>query len=192
METEKWLPIKNWEKFYEISNNGRLRSKDRIVNAKYGSKRLVKGRLLPLFINSLGYVGVLMSIKGVKKKQTTLHRLLGEHFIPNPFNLPEINHKDTNKLNNNISNLEWVTKPYNIKHAKEHGLYKKNALNLIPYRDKNKKPIIQYTLDWEFIKEWESIRAAARGIGCSHGLILNCLNKVKNIGRVYNYRVRYK
>lgn len=75
--------------------------------------------------SSKGYVKVRISIDG-KVYNRNIHRMVAETFIPNPENKPEVNHKDTNKKNNKISNLEWVTRKENADHAYENGLFGKN------------------------------------------------------------------
>lgn len=77
--------------------------------------------LKPSYSKGTGYY-VVNIVKGGKRSPAYIHRLVAEAFIPNPFKLPEVNHKDGNKLNNNVSNLEWVTTLDNLKHAKETGL----------------------------------------------------------------------
>ncbi len=188
---EEWVDIIGWEDYYEISNLGRIKSKKRVVDSKCGKLRVVKSTILSLFVNSCGYTGVLLSKKGKQRKTTTLHRLLALHFIPNPLSLAEVNHKDTNKKNNRLSNLEWVTKAENIRHAKANGLYKNNWRNSVASIEKQKIKIVQYSLSWDKIKEWESIRAAARELKCSHSQIQFCLKGKKGISQVHGYRFKY-
>lgn len=76
------------------------------------------------------------------------HRLVAEVFIPNPLNLPEVNHKDEDKSNCSASNLEWCTTQYNACYG--------SRLN------KFRKPILQYSLEGDFIKEWDSQSTASR------------------------------
>ena len=79
------------------------------------------GRELKPSLNKGGYKFLSLSHQG-KTKTTMLHRMLAECFIPNPNNYPQINHKDGNKLNNELSNLEWCTPSYNVQHAWDTGL----------------------------------------------------------------------
>lgn len=116
-----WKDVKGYEGYYEITETGQIRSKDRICVDSLGRRRFRKGEILKPDINACGYYRVTLAKDG-KRKQRNLHRLIAEHFIPNPNNLPQINHKDGNKLNNDISNLEWVTVAENVIHAYEHGL----------------------------------------------------------------------
>jgi len=120
---EEWKPIKDYESLYEISNYGNIKSKDRIVNAKHNSKRIVKGRNMSFFINKSGYLEATLC-KNSKKKLHRVNRLVAETFIPNSENKPCVNHKDGNKLNNNVNNLEWCTYSENLIHAWKNGLCK--------------------------------------------------------------------
>jgi hypothetical protein len=112
MEEEIWKPIKGYEECYEISNKGRVR------NIKTGQIKT----------NSIGKVGYPVVYLGkcnkyLKAKRMYLHRLLAEHFIPNPENKLTVNHIDGDKTNNNLDNLEWASYSENIKHAYDTGLH---------------------------------------------------------------------
>lgn len=120
-QIENWETIKNYEGLYEISNHGRVRSLDRFVNGRYTNKAFAKGRILIPNKNGTGYLAVSLCFNG-NQKNTHVHRLIATYFIPNPYNLPQVNHKDGNKQNNNLDNLEWVTHKENIRHAVRTGL----------------------------------------------------------------------
>ena len=122
-EIMDWNYIKNYECIYEISRNGEVRSVDRtIINA--GFERNIKGVKLKWNITPRGYATVCLAKHGINKR-FLVHRLLGEAYLPNPKGLKQINHKDGNKLNNNLRNLEWVTCSDNHRHAYRLGLKKK-------------------------------------------------------------------
>ena len=116
-----WKDITGFESAYEISDSGVVRSKDRMCVDSIGRKRFRKGQVLNPYIASNGYYVVTLAKDG-EKVQKCLHRLIAEHFIPNTNNLPQINHKDGNKLNCSIDNLEWVSAKDNTIHAYRHGL----------------------------------------------------------------------
>ena len=114
-EDEIWAPIKDFES-YEISNTGRVRSIDRSITDINGVVKNYKSRELHPSVNSSNYKKVCLKKNG-KLYNRYIHRLLAETFIPNPNNYTQINHKDGNKYNNNLSNLEWVTVSENSIHA---------------------------------------------------------------------------
>ena len=116
-----WKDVPGFEDLYEISDTGIVRSKDRTRTDTLGRVRSWKGRVLNPDIAPNGYYRVSLA-DGPRKSQKYLHRLLAELFIPNPDNLPQVNHKDGNKLNCSLDNLEWVSVQDNIIHAYQHGL----------------------------------------------------------------------
>jgi len=87
---------------------------------------LRNGRMLKGGVGAMGYPVVMIKVKG-KNKLCTIHRLVAKAYIPNPFNLPFVNHIDGSKTNNNVSNLEWVTDIQNKKHAVDIGLTPKGS-----------------------------------------------------------------
>lgn len=110
---------------YQVSNFGRVRTIEREVISKSKTcihkKRIFKSRLLYILNNGHGYSVVCTQINN-KKKNYYIHRLVAELFIPNPENKKEVNHKDGNKWNNNVGNLEWSTRSENCLHAYKNGL----------------------------------------------------------------------
>ena len=111
---EIWKDIKEYEGLYQVSNLGRVKSLPRLVtqwNRFQNITYSIPEKILSLQIVN-NYYSVKLSKKG-KIKSYRVHRLVAEAFIDNPDNLPEVNHKDENKLNNNIDNLEWCTRQYN-------------------------------------------------------------------------------
>ena len=118
METPKlrldiiFKPIKGFENMYEISNYGIIKSVERNIICKDGQIKPVKSRELRQADNGTGYKFVHLW-KNNKQHRYYVHRLVAETFIPNPNNLPEVNHIDNNKNNNNVNNLEWCNRLYN-------------------------------------------------------------------------------
>lgn len=185
---EIWKDIKRYENIYQISNLGRYRSLDRyeshMVNGKE-VRRLIKGIIREGTLNKDGYLQVGLSRNG-KQETKCIHQLVAEAFIPNPNNLPDINHKDENKQNNCISNLEWCDKGYNNAYGTRTERASKKQIN----RKDCSKVILQYDLDGNFIKEWSSTMEIERQLGYYHNNISkSCKGKYNN---AYGYKWSYK
>ena len=109
---EEWRPIEGYEGLYEVSSYGRVRSLD-----KYDSmNRFLRGRILRLFTDGLGYLRAQL-YSNSKRKSFLVHRLVAQAFIPNPDNLPQVNHRDENPSNDNVDNLEWCDGKYNVNYG---------------------------------------------------------------------------
>ena len=121
---ELWKPIKNYEGLYEVSNFGRVRRIDSVVNSglRFNATVVHKGRVLKQHEKRNGYFTVDLS-KGNIVKTISVHRLVAEAFLPNVDGFNTINHKNCNKHDNRAENLEWCTPKMNSEHAKENGLY---------------------------------------------------------------------
>ena len=152
MKKEIWKPVVGYEGLYEVSNWGRIKS------IKFG-----KERILNPGTNSCGYLHVGLYKNG-KRKIFLVHRLVAEAFIPNPNNLPCINHKDENKLNNSVENLEWCNSKYNNTYG----------TRIERISKKLSKPVLQYTLDGVFVREWPSTMQAEREGGFNQAHIWMC------------------
>lgn len=116
---EIWKDIDGYEGIYQISNLGRVRSLDRI-NCRGQS---IKGQIRKFRIDSKGYPQVRLSKNG-KYQDIFIHKLVAVAFIPNPDNKETVNHKDGDKMNWSIDNLEWMTTEENTQHAIDNGLRK--------------------------------------------------------------------
>lgn len=123
MEKEIWKDVVGYEGHYEVSNKGRVKSIQRKVsNGK--SYRIVNERILKLHHRIGKYVTVRLA-KAPNIKTHSVHRLVAEAFIPNPYNKPQVNHKNGNKHDNRIQNLHWATEQENSMHAYVNGFTKK-------------------------------------------------------------------
>ena len=155
----EWRDVVGYEGLYQVSNLGRVRSLGRIIYWR-GTSLFREGRIMTPRINKYGYFQLTLT-KDKKHKTHTVHRLVAEAFIPNPDNLPQVNHKDENKLNNCIDNLEWCDSPNNCNYGTRNKRISASQIN-----DKNKsKPILQYTLSNFLLKEYKSIHEANRDTG---------------------------
>ncbi|UGO50839.1 HNH endonuclease [Bacillus phage vB_BanS_Sophrita] len=117
---ETWKTVIGYENIYEVSDLGRVRSVDRVVDSG-GRKFLRKGKILGLYKRQEKYLTVSLSKEG-KSKTFTVHRLVALHFLDNQDDKLDVNHIDGNKENNHASNLEWVTRSENVIHAHKSGL----------------------------------------------------------------------
>ena len=141
--------IKNYEGLYQVTENGDVWS-------------VRRNRFLKPYKNQLGYLRVVLSKNGILKRYS-VHRLVAEAFLDNPDNLPCVNHKDENKLNNNVDNLEWCTIRYN-------NCYNDGQIKRARFK---RKKVYQYDLNGNLIKEWISVNDAGRN-GYNQGHVAAC------------------
>ena len=163
---EIWKDIKDYEGHYQVSNWGRVKS------IKFGKEIILKH-----YKDGRGYLCVRL-YKYNSSIQYKVHRLVAEAFLPNTDNLPQVNHKDEHKDNNIVSNLEWCSNEYNNRYGTR--------------IERTSKPVLQYTLDGEFVKEWHSTMECYRknGFNCSN--ISKCCRKLEHYKSAYGYIWRYK
>ena len=157
---EIWKDIPKYEGLYQVSNLGNVKSLN-YNNEKY-AKLLIpqKHKNNYLFVN-------------LKGKIYSVHRLVAITFIENNKHYNSINHKDGNKQNNCVENLEWCSYSYNLKHAYKNGLKVANNNHL-------KKEILQFDKNHNFIKKWESTKRIEKELGISHSNISSCCKKRKH------------
>ncbi len=181
---EIWKDIIGHEGTYQVSNLGRVKSLNRIIIYSNGCVHNQHGKILSGFINTNGYKSIDL-YKNKKSKKYYIHRLVAEAFIPNPNNLPEVNHKDENKLNNIVDNLEWCTSSENKLAGTV--IYRANKTR----REKHvgEKQIVQFDLQHNFIKEYININEAILETGISRKSIYNsCNKKVKPRKFIFEYK----
>jgi len=119
METEIWKALPGVTGI-EVSNFGRVRTLDRVVSSVRRTY-LKKGRILKQRDNGKGYLQLGFHVNG-KQVTKLVHRLVAQAFLPNPDNLPQVNHKDCNPSNNCVSNLEWCNNSYNQIYREKFGI----------------------------------------------------------------------
>lgn len=164
MQHESFLPIKGYEGLYEVSNLGRIKALQKTIEIGFGRVQFYPERIMKANIASNGYLMVRLTIDRVSKS-FTVHRLVGLHFVANPNGYKVLNHKDGNKLNPSAENLEWTTYSKNEIHAYAIGL-KRGAWKGKFNKDHHlTKPVIQFDLNGNVIKEWESANLAAEAFG---------------------------
>ena len=177
---EKWHDIRGYEGLYQISNLGRVKSVERTVPSglKNSGYRTVRERIKRQRVAENGYCYVLLWKNG-KSKLHLIHRLVAEAFVPNPDNLPQVNHKDENKLKNIYTNLEWCTAKYNINYGT--GTKKRSY--------QRSKKLYQLSKDGEVIKIWSSTHEVHKQTGYSQGNISSCC--IGNRKTAYGYIWKY-
>ena len=167
---------------YQVSNFGKVKCLD--------WKRTGKERILKPILMQIGYYSV-----HINSKQKYIHRLVAEAFIPNPNNKPEVDHVDTNRKNNCVWNLRWVTSKENsnncitVEHSRNNSakfwLGKKRSdearQRMSESQTKFKKIVIQMDLLGNEIARHESIHAAAKSVGGQISNISNCCNGLRNL-----------
>lgn len=178
---EKWKDIKGYEGYYQISNFGRIKSLLRYKYCyNYKSKKYIKmpinSKILKPRLSKFGYCHIILH-KNSKSQLKLIHRLVAEAFIPNPNNYPQVNHKDENKSNNIVNNLEWCDSKYNMNYG---NVKIKIAKSL-------SKKVNQYDLNGNYIKTWECISIPRKLYNASH--ISECCNGIRksNKGYIWKY-----
>lgn len=161
MKQEIWKDIEGFEGLYQVSSLGRVRSLNRVVELDDGRKIPKQGKILKERITHNGYTRVQLG----ENKDRYIHRLVASAFIPNPDKLPQINHKDENKRNNCVENLEWCTNKYNINYgtAKERISEKHST-----------RPIRQFAMDGRLIAEYKGVIDAVHKTGYKESPIRQC------------------
>lgn len=164
MNKEEWKDIKGYEGIYLVSDKGNIKRKGINKNRKFN-------------ISRCGYAMVTLYKNGIVKN-ILVHRIVAQAFLPNFNNLPQVNHIDGNKLNNNIENLEWCTAKDNILHT-----YKElNRIGKSPMKGKfgsknpKAKKVKQFDLNGNLIKIWESQIEARKTLKIANGDISKCCN----------------
>lgn len=157
---EIWEPVNNYEKQYEVSNFGRIRSLPRNTTS---------GKIInPIKTESGLWVSLRNSGNDTKQ---LIHRLVAKSFIENPENKPQINHIDGNRWNNFVGNLEWVTNSENVKHSHD---YLNRVYTAYGENHKNSKTVSQYTKSGIYLNTFGSVNEASRQLNISFENIASC------------------
>ena len=160
MKGEIWKPVRNYKGLYEVSNKGRVKS----LNYRHTGK---EGIMKP-HDNGRGYLQVQLCKDG-KYKRYLVHVLVATAFLDNADNLPEVNHKDEDKTNNCVENLEYCSKLYNCNYGTRN--------------KKISKPVFSVDKKSGLIMWWQSAHEAERALGINNGNIIKCCKgKIKSVG----------
>lgn len=167
---EIWKSVEGYDGLYEVSSFGRVKS---LSNDKSRKEKILKPAS-----NGCGYLNVNLHNEG-KNKNFLVHRLVASAFLENPGNFPEVNHKDEDKKNNSVDNLEWCTRAYNRNFGTRNERMAKAK----------SKPVLQFTKNGEFVKEWQSTNECGRN-GFNKGHVVSCcLGKQKShAGFIWRYK----
>lgn len=168
MIKEIWQDIPDYLGLYKVSNFGRVQSLARYVPRKNGQMGFVPERELKPGTDRHGYKNVVLSKNGTHKT-FTIHKLVALAFIPNPEQLPEIDHKDGTRTNNRVENLQWVTRKQNANNPISKYRYSEMAKARKPYKSLQKR--IYQIKDGVIINEFASMREAERITGVAHSSI---------------------
>ena len=176
-ETEEWKDVVGYENLYKVSNFGNVMS---LIHKK--------PRLLKPGKNNKGYLLVDLQVFN-EHKRFLIHRLVAQAFIPNPYNLPQVNHKDECKTNNRVENLEWCDQLYNV----NYGTAKDRISKTLTNRKDLSKPVFQFDKNGKFISEYPSTSEAKRKTGINEGNICRvCQGERKSAGGyVWKYKNDY-
>ena len=176
---EIWKDIEGYTGIYQVSNLGRVRSLDRDVVGKNGVTQHYKAGFKTQRQDKDGYLRVSLSKRG-KSKGFGVHRLVAQAFIPNPDNLPQVNHRDENPSNNKADNLEWCTQSYNNAYG--------NRMNRV--RDKIAVAVIATNIKTGKVREFESMYDCSMFISGNHstGRIYEVLNGKRSQFKGYTFK----
>lgn len=173
---ELWKPVIGFEGLYEVSSVGEVRRKN--------------GCLLKQFVNkkkhtNYRYVNLRKDGKPVR---ASVHRLVAKAFIPNPFQMEMVNHKDENGENNSVENLEWCDRSYNAKYGSS---YEKIIKSLVGRISEKRKAVNQFDKNGVFLRSYASESEAAAAVGGAQSNISSACKKAYGKKTAYGYIWEY-
>lgn len=181
MTEEIFVSIAGYELLYKVSNLGRIMSQQKTKGA--GGNQIIPAKIVKPRLDKAGYEYFNLCKEGVKKKRY-IHRLVAQHFIPNPEFKKEVNHKDGDKSNNHVDNLEWCTRLENEKHAWHTGLKSMKGANHF-----NSCPIIQMTIEDQVVGRFINGTDMETRTGLNRSVVQRCCRgKIKT---AYGYKWKY-
>lgn len=198
---EKFKVLEGITRNYAVSKTGKVKSLSRLVyDTGHNRYYRIKDKILKSYINNKGYECIDLRIDN-KTRKFLVHRLVAFAFIPNPNNHNEINHKDSNPLNNNVNNLEWCDRSYNITYEWRHNNRKISSNMMHQFKSPKYylwKAIKQYDLNNKFIQEFKNMTEATHwlitkkvtnNLKAKTNISLCCKGKAKS---AYGYIWKYK
>lgn len=168
MKNEVWQTIEGYEN-YQVSNLGRVKSLNYNRTGKEQILKPVKRKNKYLSVNLC---------KNGKIKNLLVHRLVAQAFLPNPKNMPDINHKDENKQMNIVSNLEWCTRKQNI----NYGTHNERVAKTLSI------PIVQLTKNGEYIATYQGAMQVEKDLGFNNSNISSCCNGKRKTANGYKWQ----
>lgn len=165
---EVWKDVEGYEGLYQVSSLGRIRSLDRVI--------IVKGKIMSP-VNRNGYSRIRLKKDG-KGQNFSIHRLVASAFLPNPKNLPEVNHKNEIKTDNSVENLEWCSTQYNCNYGTK----------IKRQTEKISKRVLQISTDGEIMGEYKSASEVERLLGYKSSRISECCNGKRQTAFGYKWR----
>ena len=161
-----WKDIYGYEGLYQVSDTGEVMN-------------VMTGKILKAYKEKSGYLRVGL-YKDENEKSFRVHRLVAEAFIPNPFNLPEVNHKSENKQDNRVENLEYCDRKYNINYGTRND----------KVAEKVSKTVFQFSKIGEFIREWCSVSEIDRQLGFDFRNVSACCRgeRKSSYGFIWKYK----
>lgn len=161
---EQWKDIQGYENLYQISNTGRVKSLPRYDDyGRFYPEKILKPEML-----RKGYLRVKLGSRKDSFEKIMVHRLVATAFIPNPESLPQINHKNEDKTDNRVENLEWCDNSYNHNYGTHN---ERVALSM-------QKKVAQCDVDGNIIAVFDSIKEAAKKVNVCPSSISKCINQI--------------
>lgn len=173
--SEVWKDVVGYEGRYQVSNLGRVKSLPRYKT---------NGCMRKLLLDKYGYRVVRLTINKVGKT-IKVHRLVAEAFLPNEFQLRDVNHKNEIKTDNRVENLEWCDRSYNTNYGTANSRRRKSSTNCLSMS----KPVIQMRLDGSTVQKYPSLNEVSRRTGYSIASVSMCCNGKRE--HAYGYKWRY-
>ena len=191
---EEWKEIAGFDGAYQISNLGRVKSVERInvyqntnqTGVIFDGIKYCEEKILKTYVYG-GYEHIGLK-KGGRTYNYSVHRLVATYFIPNPNNYPVINHKDENKFNNKVDNLEWCTVEYNANYGTRNARIAEKLKEYPIFYI----PVLCYDKDNNFVKRYESAVQAGQELGFSASRITACCRLYKGAFTAGGYKWKYE